>query len=382
MEMKVRYHLAGGDTVRLVQVEALRPRLGHQGSRDALRGGEDGIPIHRREVEEVLGVGFGNDQGVPEGPRLDVEKGEHPVVFEEPVRRQRAGDDATENTVHGSTSSAQSAPGPPGCKARLACPAAGRLSSFSARRYPLKPLPRRLCAALLPCLGLGIAASAAAFAPARIETSVRFLEFDAPAGLLAYEVTLRNLSSLPVSAITLTAEPICLEGPLRVNDLDPEQQISRRFSFAMPSGSQLFQPRFSLEYRNFEGERIVVAPDRSPLLTSVDFVAVDLDAGRVRLRADFQNPSAESLLFLELWSENPSLDDGTAPLGDLGPGERLSQEFELSVPPGTLLFNPTLHVSFHAFHADGTRLHRNFMTLLQPRLDRVAEALGQSTVAP
>jgi len=211
---------------------------------------------------------------------------------------------------------------------------------------------------------------------------VRFLEFDGPAGLLAYEVTLRNLSSLPVSAITLSAEPASLEGPLRVNDLSPEQQISRRFSFAMPAGSQLFQPRFSLEYRNFEGERIVVAPDRSPLLTSIDFVVVDLAAGRVRLRVDFQNPSAESLLFLELWSENPSLADGTLPLGDLGPGERRSQEFELSVPPGTLLFNPTLHISFHAFHADGTRLHRNFMTLLQPRLDRVAAALSPGSAAP
>lgn len=211
---------------------------------------------------------------------------------------------------------------------------------------------------------------------------MRFLEFDGPAGRLAYEVTLRNLSSLPVSAVTLTAEPTSLEGPFRVNDLAPEQQISRRFSFAMPAGSPLFQPRFALEYRNFEGERIVVAPDRSPLLTSIDFVVVDLAAGLVRLRADFQNPSAESLLFLELWSENPGLDEGTVSLGDLGPGERRSQEFELSVPPGTLLFNPTLHISFHAFRADGTRLHRNFMTLVQPHLDRVAEALAQSTATP
>lgn len=211
---------------------------------------------------------------------------------------------------------------------------------------------------------------------------MRFLEFDAPAGLLAYEVTLRNLSSLPVSAVTLTAEPACLEGPLAIDDLSPEQQISRRFSFAMPAASQLFQPRFSLEYRNFEGERIVVAPERSPLLTSVDFVAVDLAAGRVRLRVDFQNPGTESLLFLEFWSENPGLSEGTRALGDLAAGARLSEEYDFSVPPGSLFFNPTLHFSYHAFQAEGTRLHRNFVTLLQPRLDRVAEALAAGAATP
>jgi len=227
-------------------------------------------------------------------------------------------------------------------------------------------------------IALGIGAPAAAFTPARVETTVRFLEFDGPAGRLAYEVTLRNLSSLPVSAVLLTADPPCLEGPFAAADLAPEEQRSRRFTFAMPEAGQIFQPRFSLEYRNFEGERIAVAPERTPLLTSVDFVAVDLAAGRVRLRVDFQNPGIESLLFLEFWTEHPCLAEDTVPLGDLAAGQHLSREFDFEVPPGTLLFNPTLHISYHAFHAEGTRLHRSFLTLLQPQLDRVAEALAGS----
>lgn len=251
-----------------------------------------------------------------------------------------------------------------------------------ARRCRLNSLYRCLGAASFLALALGFADPAVGFTPARIETTMRFLEFDAPAGRLAYEITLRNLSSLPVSAVTLTAEPACLEGTLAINDLAPEQQVSRRFSFAMSPDSQLFQPRFSLEYRNFEGERIVVAPERSPLLTSVDFVAVDLAAGRVSLRVDFQNPGTESLLFLEFWSENPGLTEGTVSVGDLAAGEQRSQVCDFDVAPGSVLFNPTLHISYHAFQAEGTRLHRNFVTLLQPRLDRVAEVLAAKPATP
>jgi len=225
-----------------------------------------------------------------------------------------------------------------------------------------------LCLACSPGSALGLS-------PTHVETSLRFLEYDATRGLLAYEVTLRNLSSLPVSSLELSASPPCLEGPFAVGDLAREQQASRRFTFPMQSDAQLLQPRFDLAYTNFEGERIRVPATRPPLLTSVDFAAVDLAAGQVRLRVELHNPGAEGLLFLELWSENPGLAEGTLRLGDLAPGQRLSLELPFAVAPGDLLFNPTLHFSYHAFLAEGTRLHRSFTTLLQPRLDRVAAAL-------
>jgi len=232
-------------------------------------------------------------------------------------------------------------------------------------------------ALLLVALGAG---AAGGLSPTRVETSMRFLEYDAPRAHLAYELTLRNLSNLPVSSLVLTAEPGCMEGPFAVSELAREEQASRRFTFAMPPGTLVLQPRFDLEYTNFEGERVRVPASRPPLQTSVDFVAVDLDSGRVELRVDLQNPGAEGLLFLELWTENPSQAVGTLRLGDLGPGERRSLDLQFALPPGELLFNPTLHFSYHAFQAEGTRLHRSFTTLLQPRLDRVAAALrDQST---
>ena len=247
--------------------------------------------------------------------------------------------------------------------------------------YPAQALAataRRAAGALL-IVALG-AGGASGLSPTHVETSMRFLEYDAPGALLAYELTLRNLSNLPVASLVLTAEPACVEGPFAVGELAREEQASRRFTFPMPAGSQVLQPRFDLEYTNFEGERIRVPASRPPLLTSVDFAAVDLETGQVSLRVDLQNPSEEGLLFVELWVENPGLAEGTLRLGDLGPGQRLSLELPLALPPGELFFNPTLHFSYHAFRAEGTRLRRSFVTLLQPRLDHVAAALaGQST---
>jgi hypothetical protein len=232
---------------------------------------------------------------------------------------------------------------------------------------------RAVTAGFLLAIG---ASGASGLSPTRVETSMRFLEYDAPRALLAYEVTLRNLSNLPVSSVVLTALPACLEGAFAPGDLAREEQASRRFTFPLPSGEHVLQPRFELAYTNFEGERIHVPPTRSALLTNVDFTAVDLEAGIVTLRVSVQNPGADGLLFIELWVENPSLAEGTLELGDLAPGQRLSREVQLKVAPGDVLFNPTLHFSYHAFQAEGTRLHRSFTTLLQPRLDRVAAALG------
>lgn len=212
-------------------------------------------------------------------------------------------------------------------------------------------------------------------AGARVETETRFLEFDARAGILAYELTVRNLGSLPVAFVELSAEPSCVEGPLEVSDLAKEHRATRRFTFRMPEGELVFQPRFTLAYTDHEGERHRIESRQSPLVTSIDFESVDLATGEVALRLDFMNPGRESLLFLELWSENPGLEAGRIAIGDLAPGERITREIPYRLPPGEQLFNPTLHVSFHAFETEGTRYHRKFYTILQPRLDRVEEAL-------
>ncbi len=212
---------------------------------------------------------------------------------------------------------------------------------------------------------------------ARVETSTRFLEFDQLAGIVAYELTLRNLGSLPVSFVNLSTIPACLEGPLELSDLVKEQQVSRRFTFSMPDNEFIFQPRFSLEYTDHEGERHSIETSQSPLNVDVDFAAVDLATGEVGLKLILGNLGRENLLFLEIWSENPPLPEDRIALGDLGPGERLTEEIQIRINPGELLFNPTLHLSYHAFETDGTRFHRKFYTILQPRLDRVAEALAK-----
>jgi hypothetical protein len=216
-----------------------------------------------------------------------------------------------------------------------------------------------------------------ATASARVETSTRFLEFDQQAGIIAYELTLRNLGSLPVSFVNLSAEPSCLEGPLEVSDLVKEQQVSRRFTFAMAENEFLFQPLFSLGYTDHEGERHSIETSQSPLNVNVDFAAVDLATGEVALKLVLSNFSRESLLFVEIWSESPQLPEDRISLGDLAPGEQITDEILFRLPPGEMLFNPTLHLSYHAFETEGTRFHRKFYTILQPRLDRVAEALAE-----
>ncbi len=218
----------------------------------------------------------------------------------------------------------------------------------------------------------------AASVSARVETSMRFLEFDQQAGIVAYELTLRNLASLPVSFVSLSAEPACLEGPLELSDLVKKQQVSRRFTFTMPESEFIFQPRFNLNYTDYDGERHRIETSQSQLNVNVDFAAVDLATGEVALKLILGNLGSEDLLFLEIWSENPPLPEDRIALGDLGPGERLVDEILFRLPPGELLFNPTLHLSYHAFETDGTRFHRKFYTILQPRLDRVAEALTKS----
>ncbi len=214
-------------------------------------------------------------------------------------------------------------------------------------------------------------------AAARVETTTRFLEYDQQAGIVAYEMTLRNLGSLPVSFVSLTAEPGSLEGPLDVSDLVKEQQASRRFTFRMPEGKFIFQPRFSLAYTDHEGQRHHVETKQSPLQMNIDFASVDVAAGEVSLKLHLGNLGTESLLFLEIWSENPPLPGGRIALGDLAPTENRQEEIDIQLTPGEKFFNPTLHFSFHAFETDGTQFHRKFYTILQPRLDRVAEALAE-----
>ena len=234
-------------------------------------------------------------------------------------------------------------------------------------------------AVLMALPGLGAVRSASAESSSRVETTTRFVQYDEVQGLLAYEFTLRNVGSLPVSAVRLSTDPPCLEGPLEVGDLGREQQVGRRFTFKIDAQRRVFQPRFELQYTDYEGQRITVAPDRSPLILEVDFAAVDLATGRVSLRVDLNNLGTDNLLFLELWSKNPTRTEGDLALGDLEPGQSLSREVHLPLDPGERYFNPTLHLSFHALKAEGSRLQRRFYTIVQPQLDKVAAALAAGT---
>ena len=234
-------------------------------------------------------------------------------------------------------------------------------------------------AVLMALPGLGAVRTASAESSSRVETTTRFVQYDEVQGLLAYEFTLRNVGSLPVSAVRLSTDPPCLEGPLEVGDLGREQQVGRRFTFKIDAQRRVFQPRFELQYTDYEGQRITVAPDRSPLILEVDFAAVDLATGRVSLRVDLNNLGTDNLLFLDLWSENPTLTEGDLALGDLEPGQSLSREVHFQLDPGERYFNPTLHLSFHALKAEGSRLHRRFYTIVQPQLDKVAAALAAGT---
>lgn len=241
---------------------------------------------------------------------------------------------------------------------------------------------RPLAAALAAVLIAGSAPPAAAGDPdAGVEAVPRFLEYDGDAGILSYEITVRNLGSLPVSNITLESVPGSEEGVFALVDLGPEASALRRFTFRVDEDTDIFQPRFLLSYTDFEGERIRSDAGRTPLAASIDFAACDVAAGRVTLRFTLTNPHAEPLLFLELYAENPRLSDGDLFLGDLGPGATLEVDVPFRLPPGERFFNPTCYLRYHAFHTEGTRIHRLFYTLLETDLRDVEAALARRAEA-
>ena len=224
-------------------------------------------------------------------------------------------------------------------------------------------------------LTAGLSPRAGSASESQLETTTRFLEYDQGRGLLAYLVSVRNLGSLPVSFVELRAEPGSVEGPIESSDLTKGQTISRRFSFALPPGETLFQPRFHLAYTTFEGQRIEIAPEKRLIAMSVDFVECDVKAGRVALSLAILNVSEEPLIFVELKADNPHLREGTRSLADLKVGMQLEQIVEFDLEPGETFFNPTLYLTYHAFQSESTRRHSNFLTLLQPDLRRIEAAL-------
>ncbi|MCP4546445.1 MAG: hypothetical protein GY835_08285 [bacterium] len=214
-------------------------------------------------------------------------------------------------------------------------------------------------------------------ASGRVETLSRFLEYDQTQNILVYEITLRNLEQLPVSDIELTALPACEEGILEVNELRKEQRVSRRFTFKIEPGKSLFQPRFRLEYTKQDGERVYIEPSKSHIAVSIDFSHVDVAKGLVALKLSITNPNEESLIFIELKTENPKIEEGTMTLGDLKPGCSIHKEILFRTTPGDAFFNPTLYLNYHAFQTSGTKFHRNFYTVLQSDLNRVEAALKE-----
>jgi hypothetical protein len=226
-------------------------------------------------------------------------------------------------------------------------------------------------ACLLLLAGAGLSPALAS-----VETLSRFLEYDQTQRLLVYEISLRNLGSLPVRRVLLESEPSAREGALKINELVKEKPFTGRLSFELPEGLQIFQPRLILSYSNHEGERIREAQDRPTLIPSTEFLACDLDSGWVEMRLSLTNPNPDPVIFLELRSENPPLDPpGTLELGDIQQGCTLSCDLRFRIDPGQRFFNPTLHISYHAYLAESTRLHRNFYTLLLPDLGRLESAL-------
>jgi len=211
---------------------------------------------------------------------------------------------------------------------------------------------------------------------AGVEAVPRFLEYDGVEGILSYEITVRNLGSLPVSHVTLAADPESVEGPFALSDLGPEASALRRFTFRIDADTDIFQPRFRLTYTDAEGERIRSDAARSPLAASIDFAECDVAAGRVSLHFTLTNPNAEPLLFLELYTENPRQPEGARFLGDLGPGATLEFDIPFRLPAGERFFNPTCYLRYHAFLAEGTRIHRLFYTLLETDLREVEAALA------
>ncbi len=228
---------------------------------------------------------------------------------------------------------------------------------------------------LAASLSLGIAQDAEAFSESQIETSTRFLEFDETAGLIAYDVSLRNLGNLPVSFIELGAEPASLEGPLELSDLGKGQMISRRFSFQLSPESHLFQPRFRLGYTDFEGQRIEIKPEKRLHALTIDFTSCDIASGQIEMELSILNISPEPLIFVELKAEHPQLVGGTLALGDLKVGTQLTKKLMFQVSPGETFFNPTIYLTYHAFQAELTKRHRSFTTILQPDLRRIETAL-------
>jgi len=246
-------------------------------------------------------------------------------------------------------------------------------------RQLIPPASRLMAALFCALFALALGASAPR---ATVETSMRFLEYDHTQGLLAYEITVRNLGGLPVSHVFLSTDPPALEGTFELSDLAKEERSSRRFTFRMPAETLLFQPRFLLAYTDYEGERIRIEQERPYLAVTVDFVECDLAAGKVAMSIALSNPNPEPVIFLELRSENPPLLGGTTGLGDLGPGDSASYIVHFSVEPDERFFNPTLYLDYHAFHSEGTRIHRSFYTILQPDLGRIEAALSARAEEP
>jgi hypothetical protein len=242
----------------------------------------------------------------------------------------------------------------------------------------------RTLGALLIALGLiaPLPHRAVAYSESQVETRTRFLEYDQATGMLAYMISLRNLGNLTVSFVEVSADPPGSEGPFEISDLSKGQMVSRRFSFHLPPGQMLFQPRFNLAYTNFEGQRILIESQERLISTTVDFAECDVETGRVVLDLSIVNIGSGPLIFMELKTDNPHLEGGTLGLEDLKVGKQLKQSIEFQLDPNEIFFNPTLYLTYHAFQTESTQRHRNFITILQPDLRRIESALAERRREP
>ncbi len=210
----------------------------------------------------------------------------------------------------------------------------------------------------------------------KVETHTRFLEFDASTGNLVYEVSIRNLGNLPVSYLELDSDPICLEGTFHVDELGRGDWARRRFSFQLRPDQLVLQPRFTLLFTDYEGERIKSEEERGPLAANADFSFCDVNTGWVDMVFTLTNLGDEPLLFLELRSENPQLPQGLIEHESLSPGKSVSWTLEFQLEPGDTFFNPTLYLSYHSFGVAGTRLQKKFFTFIQKDLRKVEDVLA------
>ena len=208
-----------------------------------------------------------------------------------------------------------------------------------------------------------------------VETHTRFLEFDTSTGNLVYEVSIRNLGNLPVSYLDLESDPISLEGTFSVDELGRGDWARRRFSFKLNPGQLVLQPRFTLGFTSYDGERIKSEEERSSLVANADFSFCDVTTGWVDMVFTLTNLGEDPLLFLELRSENPELPKGLIEHESMSPGESVSWTIEFQLEPGDTFFNPTLYLSYHSFGVSGTRLQKKFFTFIQKDLRKVEEAL-------